>query len=174
MKQFCLMCLYRNQIKFLKWSKKMTRWHKHLKFPIKICRFSEILFNNYAELYAKITVYEGIQCKVTKLRSIQINFNPLMSDGNKRSYMLLKQTCSFKYVLPFLPPGIKWLTGLHKCLKFAVHTCIDFKELRHMHVLRHFVFERVSSLQISSFFPWERPFFAIFTTYLPLIPIRHT
>ena len=129
----------------------MTRWHKHLKFPIKICRFSGILFNNYAELYAKITVYEGIQCKVTKLRSIQINFNPLMSDGNKRSYMLLKQTCSFKYVLPFLPPDIKWLTGLHKCLKFAVHTCIDFKELRHMHVLRHFVFERVSSLQISIF-----------------------
>ena len=45
MKQFQGLCLYRNQIKLLKWSKKMTRWLKHLKFPFKTWWFPIILFN---------------------------------------------------------------------------------------------------------------------------------
>ena len=80
-------------------------------------------------------------------------------------YYLNKPAALSMYYL-FLPPDIKWLTGLHKCLKFAVHTCIGFKELRCMHVLRHFVFERVSLSTNFHFFPWERPFFAILRIYL--------
>ena len=79
----------------------MTSWHKHLKFHFKIAKFSGILFN-YAKPYAKNTAYKEIQCKVTKLWSIYVGFNPLMSGGNKRSYILLKQICNFKYVWLFI------------------------------------------------------------------------
>ena len=62
-----------------------------------------------------------------------------MSGGNKRSYISLKQSWDFSMYDFLLPPGIKGLLGLHKCLQFAVITCIGFKQLRRMRVFRHFV-----------------------------------
>ena len=71
------------------------------------------------------TANEGIQCKVTKLWSIWIDFNPLISGGNKRSYMLLKQTWNFKYYDFLLPPGFK----VNRAPQMSIICCIYLHRL---------------------------------------------
>ena len=67
MKQSELLSLYRTRIKLFKYSEKITRWHKHLKFHFKVVQFQEFYSINYAKPYAPDTAYEGIQGKVSKL-----------------------------------------------------------------------------------------------------------
>ena len=51
----------------------------------------------------------------------------------------LRKAGTFSMYDFLLPPGVKGLIGLHKCLQFAVSTWIGFKQLRRMRVFRHFV-----------------------------------
>ena len=61
-------------------------------FLIKFADFLEFYSISYGKPYAKNTAYKDISRKVAKLWSMQIDFKPLISDDNKRSYILLKQT----------------------------------------------------------------------------------
>ena len=45
----------------------MTRWHEHLKIPLRFADFLEFCSINYEKPYAKNAAYKGIQSKVTKL-----------------------------------------------------------------------------------------------------------
>ena len=58
------------------------------------------IFWNFIELIMQNLMLKLLHTKAFsgKLWSIKINFNPLKSGGNTKSYILLKPTCSFKYV----------------------------------------------------------------------------
>ena len=82
----------------------------------------------------------------------------------KRPSILLKPAALSMYDL-LLPPGIKGSTGLYKCLQFAVHCCIGFKELKCMPVFIYFIFEPVLPTNFY-FVPLGR---GLFFQYLPQI-----